>query len=114
MASDRFHCFSYEDLLKRDKPSLDITWLRDESLEDTDNLPDPAVLAAEIVEDLQAALDQFALIAADLAKARSQLTRSNIWGGARFLTYRLAIINLGHSRTDFFISHLISHLQTIS
>jgi type I restriction enzyme M protein len=47
---------------------LDITWLRDESLEDTDNLPDPAILAAEIVEDLQAALDQFAQIAADLAR----------------------------------------------
>lgn len=66
--SERFHCFSYEDLQKRDKLSLDITWLRDESLEDTDNLPDLAVLAAEIVEDLQAALDQFAQIAADLAK----------------------------------------------
>jgi type I restriction enzyme M protein len=66
--AERFRCFSYEDLLKRDKLSLDITWLRDESLEDTDNLPDPAVLAAEIVEDLQAALDQFAQIAADLAK----------------------------------------------
>ena len=45
--------------------------LRDESLEDTDNLPDPAILAAEIVEDLQAALDQFAQIAADLAKNAS-------------------------------------------
>ena len=66
--SERFRCFSYEDLQKRDKLSLDITWLRDESLEDTDNLPDPAVLAAEIIEDLQAALDQFAQIAADLAK----------------------------------------------
>jgi type I restriction enzyme M protein len=66
--SERFRCFSYDDLQKRDKLSLDITWLRDESLEDTDNLPDPAILAAEIVEDLQAALDQFALIAADLAK----------------------------------------------
>ena len=66
--SERFRCFSYEDLQKRDKLSLDITWLRDESLEDTDNLPDPAVLAAEIVEDLQAALDQFAQIVADLAK----------------------------------------------
>jgi type I restriction enzyme M protein len=66
--SERFRCFSYEELRKRDKLSLDITWLRDESLEDTDNLPDPAVLAAEIVEDLQAALDQFAQIAADLAK----------------------------------------------
>jgi type I restriction enzyme M protein len=65
--SERFHRFAYEDLLKRDKLSLDIAWLRDESLEDTDNLPDPAILAQEIVEDLQAALDQFAQIAADLA-----------------------------------------------
>ncbi len=69
--SERFHCVTYEDLQKRDKLSLDITWLRDESLEDTDNLPDPAILAAEIVEDLQAALDQFAQIAADLAKTDS-------------------------------------------
>ena len=69
--SERFRCFTYEDLQKRDKLSLDITWLRDESLEDTDNLPDPAILAAEIVEDLQAALDQFAQIAADLAKNTS-------------------------------------------
>jgi type I restriction enzyme M protein len=70
--SERFRCFSYEELQKRDKLSLDITWLRDESLEDTDNLPDPAILAAEIVEDLQAALDQFAQIAADLAKGGSE------------------------------------------
>lgn len=66
--SERFRCFSYDELQKRDKLSLDITWLRDESLEDTNNLPDPGALAAEIVEDLQAALDQFAQIAADLAR----------------------------------------------
>ena len=71
--SERFRRFAYGDLQKRDKLSLDITWLRDESLEDTDNLPDPAILAAEIVEDLQAALDQFALIAADLARTRKQV-----------------------------------------
>jgi type I restriction enzyme M protein len=75
--SERFRCFSYEDLQKRDKLSLDITWLRDESLEDTDNLPDPAALAAEIVEDLQAALDQFAQIAADLAKDGSSMAHAN-------------------------------------
>lgn len=46
--------------------SIDIIWLRDESLEDSANLPPPGVIAAKIVEDLQAALDQFALIAADL------------------------------------------------
>jgi type I restriction enzyme M protein len=43
----------------RDKVNLDIFWLRDESLEDSANLPDPDVLALEIVEDLQAALAQF-------------------------------------------------------
>jgi TolB-like protein len=64
--TDRFKPFAYEDLLKRDKVSLDIFWLKDESLEDSANLPDPHIIAAEIAEDLQAALDQFTQIAADL------------------------------------------------
>lgn len=64
--TDRFHSFAYDDLLKRDKLSLDIFWLRDESLEGADTLPDPDVLAQSIVEDLQAALEQFAAIASDL------------------------------------------------
>jgi len=46
----------------------DIFWLKDESLEDSANLPDPDVIAAEIAEDLQAELDQFIVIAADLRK----------------------------------------------
>ncbi len=66
--TDRFHVFSYDDLIKRDKVSLDIFWLKDDSLEDSANLPDPDVIAAEIVEDLQAALDQFAQIAAELKR----------------------------------------------
>ena len=64
--TERFKCFNYDDLIKRDKASLDIFWLKDESLEDSANLPPPDVIAQEIVEDLQAALDEFALIAADL------------------------------------------------
>src|SRR5207249_12258503 len=56
--SERFRSFTYEELLQRDKVSMDIAWLRDESLEDSANLPSPGVIAAEIVEDLQAALDQ--------------------------------------------------------
>jgi len=47
---------------QRDKASLDIFWLHDESLEESDNLPDPDVLAKEIVEDLEAALEQFCKI----------------------------------------------------
>ena len=57
--TDRFRAFSYDDLVKRDKASLDIFWLKDDSLEDAANLPAPDVIAAEIVEDLQAALDEF-------------------------------------------------------
>jgi len=64
--NERFRAFSYDELIRRDKASLDIFWLRDESLEGSENLPAPEVIAAEIVEDLQAALDQFAAIAADL------------------------------------------------
>ena len=64
----RWRAYSYEELLARDKVNLDIFWLRDESLEDTANLPDPDVLAAEIVEDLQAALEQFGEIAEDVGE----------------------------------------------
>ena len=66
--SERFKSFSYEDLTKRDKLNLDIFWLKDESLEDSANLPAPDVIAQEIVEDLEAALSQFAQIAADLKR----------------------------------------------
>ena len=52
--SERFKGFSYEELLKRDKLNLDIFWLKDESLEDSAKLPEPDVIAVEIVEDLQA------------------------------------------------------------
>ena len=64
--SERFKCFDYEELIKRDKANLDIFWLKDDSLEDSANLPDPDVLAQEITEDLEAALEQFATIAKDL------------------------------------------------
>jgi type I restriction enzyme M protein len=58
--------YEYGELINRDKASLDTFWLRDESLEDSDNLPDPNVLAQDIVEDLEAALEQFREIAEDL------------------------------------------------
>lgn len=68
--TERFKPFAYQDLLKRDKVSLDIFWLKDESLETSATLPDPEIIAAEIAEDLQAALDQFAQIAGDLARSK--------------------------------------------
>jgi type I restriction enzyme M protein len=46
--------------------SLDLTWLRDESLEDSASLPEPHVLAQEIADDLQAALAQMQGILVDL------------------------------------------------
>jgi type I restriction enzyme M protein len=64
--TERFKAFAYDELMQRDKVSLDIFWLKDESLEDTENLPDPDVLAGEIVENLQAALEQFSSIYEEL------------------------------------------------
>jgi len=66
--SDRFKSFTYEDLLKRDKVNLDIFWLKDDALEESANLPAPGVIAADIVTDLEAALEQFSEIESDLAK----------------------------------------------
>jgi len=64
--SERFKCFAYDDLIKRDKVNLDIFWLKDESLEESANLPAPDVIAADIMEDLEATLEQFREIATDL------------------------------------------------
>ena len=55
----RWRKFSYEDVISRDKTSLDISWIKDKSLADLDNLPDPDVLAGEIVENIEAALESF-------------------------------------------------------
>ena len=62
----RFRKFSYDEIIARDKTSLDITWLKDKSLADLDNLPDPDVLALEIVENLEAGLESFRAIIAGL------------------------------------------------
>jgi type I restriction enzyme M protein len=58
----RWRGYDYEELVNRDKANLDIFWLKDESLSDSDNLPAPEVIAQEIVADLEAALEQFRLI----------------------------------------------------
>ena len=64
--------YEYADLIARDKSSLDIFWLKDDSLADSDNLPPPDVIAQEIVDDLEAALEQFRLIAGDLSADAAQ------------------------------------------
>lgn len=65
--TERFKRFAYDELVKRDKLNLDIFWLKDDSLEDMDSLPPPDVLAAEIVDNLEAALEQFRAVSAELA-----------------------------------------------
>jgi len=59
----RWRKFSYEEIMSRDKTSLDIFWLKDKSLADLDNLPEPDVLAQDIVENLEAGLESFREIA---------------------------------------------------
>ena len=66
--TERFKSYSYEELMERDKANLDIFWLKDDSLEDVEDLPEPEVLAADITENLEAALDQFSQIQDDLSQ----------------------------------------------
>lgn len=55
----RWRCYTREELLERDKASLDVFWLKDKSLTDLDNLPEPDELAGEIIENLEAGLNSF-------------------------------------------------------
>lgn len=64
--TERWRSFSYAELIARDKVNLDLTWLKDDSLEDFDNLPSPEVIAREIVEELTAALAEFEAVAVAL------------------------------------------------
>ena len=66
--TERFRAFPYEELIQRDKASLDIFWLKDDSLEDLENLPEPEVLAREIADNLQVALEMFSSIYEELEK----------------------------------------------
>ncbi|PAZ09773.1 DNA methyltransferase [Streptomyces sp. SA15] len=70
--TELFKSFTYDELIARSKVNLDITWLRDESLEDLDNLPAPEIIAREIVEDLTAALEEFAAIASSLEDTETE------------------------------------------
>src|SRR3954467_9444396 len=64
----RWRKYTYDEIVARDKTSLDITWLKDKSLADLDNLPDPHVLAEEISENLESALGSFREVIRQLKK----------------------------------------------
>ena len=65
----RFRKFSADEILKSDKKSLDIFWIKDKSLADLENLPSPDVLAADIIENLQSALESFQELKGQLKKS---------------------------------------------
>ena len=64
----RWRRFDVKDILERDKTSLDLFWIKDKSLADLDNLPDPDELAVDIIENLQSALESFQELQAQLKK----------------------------------------------
>ena len=59
--------FTYDEIISRDKTSLDITWIKDKSLADLDNLPNPDILAEDIIENLEAGLASFKAIIGGLS-----------------------------------------------
>ena len=76
--TERFKPFTYDELMARDKANLDLIWLKDDTLEDIDNLPAPEIIAREIVEDLQAALLEFAAVADALEAAATGPGEDNL------------------------------------
>lgn len=66
--SERFRAFTYKEILARDKANLDIIWLKDDSLEDAADLPAPEVLALEIVDELESAVEEIRAIVNSLGK----------------------------------------------
>ncbi len=62
----RWRKYTYEEITNRDKTSMDIFWIKDDSLTDLENLPDPDILANEIVEDIEAGLESFREIVNEL------------------------------------------------
>ena len=67
--AERFRFFTNEELMARDKASLDIFWLKDDSLDNLDDLPPPDILQQEIIEHLEAALASFRDVADGLRKS---------------------------------------------
>lgn len=65
---ERWRCYSIQDIQQRDKTSLDIFWIKDQSLADLENLPPPDELARDIIENLQSALDSFLELQGKLGK----------------------------------------------
>jgi len=66
--TERFSKFTYNEIISRDKTSLDIFWLKDKSLTDLDNLPDPDVLIEDIIENLESSLESLREISNNLSK----------------------------------------------
>ena len=64
--AERLKAYTYDELIKRDKTNLDIFWLKDDRLKEMENLPEPNVIASEIAENLEYALDQFKGMVEDL------------------------------------------------
>ncbi len=62
----RWRFYGYDDMVNRDKCSLDLFWLKDDSLMDADSLDDPDVIAGEIADDLRSALEQIEEILGDM------------------------------------------------
>jgi len=68
----RWRKFSYDEIIARDKTNLDIFWLKDKSLADLDNLPDPDILANEIIENIEAGLESFKEVMATISESQEE------------------------------------------
>ena len=93
--NERWKAFKYDELIARDKINLDIFWLKDDSLEDTENLPAPNVLAQEIVEQLETASKSLGVWKRYWQEMEKKLSELN------YYFYTKYIIQVTHGRDTY-------------
>ena len=72
LETERFRCFSYDEIISRPLTNLDIFWLKDDSLEDLFSLDTPDVIARDIMENLEAVLKEFSSIVESLEAGKAE------------------------------------------
>lgn len=105
--TERFKKFTYDEIIERDKTNLDIFWLKDTSLTDLENLPEPEIIAAEIVENLGAALESFKSVMEELEEKPKINVHFNIQQAIA------ALLSGGFQKGEMAIAKVLFLLQEI-
>ena len=95
--------FSYDEIVARDKTNLDIFWLKDKSLADLDNLPDPDILANEVIENMETSLSSFKEIMLTINGNGDENESGNWIGVSAYVDIPLFWKNISLSKVEYLL-----------